>query len=189
MEESYDEGVATRIDSESCAVGGDPGGEALTGVRVGPGWSREIHVPGSDPRVPRGADAVERSGRPHRVRRPRETRPDPARYRGNCRTRPRNRLRRQWREGGEPRETRASKTRSGHRTGWARPVRSCGYERLPERIGGSGSRRACTMSTTSSACGRRISLFRGMRRQASTARRGGRTGRIWRPTSRISPAD
>jgi len=84
MKESYDEGVATRIGPESCAVGGDPGGEALTGVRAGPVWSREIHAPESDLRVPRGADAVEMSGRPHRARRQRETRSDPARSETRC---------------------------------------------------------------------------------------------------------
>jgi len=78
MKESYDEGVATRIGPESCAVGSNPGGEALTGVRAGPVWSREIHAPGI-PRVPRGADAVEMSGRSHRARRPRKARSDPAR--------------------------------------------------------------------------------------------------------------
>ena len=79
MKEPYDEGVATRIGPESCVVGSNPGGEALTGVRAGPVWSREIHAPGVIPRVPRGADAVEISGRPHRARRPRKARPDPAR--------------------------------------------------------------------------------------------------------------
>jgi hypothetical protein len=79
MKESYDEGVATRIGPESCVAGSDPGGEALTGVRAGPVWSREIHAPGVTPRVLRGADAVEISGRPRRARRHREARPDPAR--------------------------------------------------------------------------------------------------------------
>ena len=77
MKESYDEGVATRIGPESCVVGSDPGGEALTGVRAGPVWSREIHAP--QQRVLWGADAVDKGGRPHRVRREREARQDPAR--------------------------------------------------------------------------------------------------------------
>ena len=78
MKESYDEGVATRIGPESCVVGSNPEGEALTGVRAGPVWSREIHAPGI-PRVLRGADAVEISGRQHRACRPRKARSDPAR--------------------------------------------------------------------------------------------------------------
>ena len=84
MKESYDEGEATRIGPESCVVGSDPGGEALTGVRAGPVWSREIHAPGVIPRVLRGADAVEISGRPHRVRRHRKARLDPARSETRC---------------------------------------------------------------------------------------------------------
>jgi hypothetical protein len=84
MKESYDEGVATRIGPESCVVGSDPGGEALTGVRAGPVWSREIHAPGVILRVLRGADAVEESGRSHRARRHRKVRPDPARSETRC---------------------------------------------------------------------------------------------------------
>ena len=49
MKEPYDEGVATRIGPESCAVGSNPWGEALTGVRAGPVWSREIVPPGQSP--------------------------------------------------------------------------------------------------------------------------------------------
>jgi hypothetical protein len=79
MKESYGEGVATHTGPESCVVGSNPEGEALTGVRAGSVWSREIHAPGSDPRVPRGADAVEESGRRHRMRRHRKARSDPAR--------------------------------------------------------------------------------------------------------------
>jgi hypothetical protein len=79
MRVSYDEGVATRIGPESCVVGGDPGDEALTGERAGPVWSREIHAPERRLRVHRGADAVEECGRPHRARRHREARSDPAR--------------------------------------------------------------------------------------------------------------
>ena len=79
MKESYGEGVATHTSPESCAGGGNSVGEALTGVRAGRVLSREIHAPGRKPRVLRGADAVEVSGRPHRPRRQRETRQDPAR--------------------------------------------------------------------------------------------------------------
>ena len=51
MKESYDECVASHIGPESCAVVREGGGEALTGVRAGRVWSREI------PKV-QGADAV-----------------------------------------------------------------------------------------------------------------------------------
>ena len=73
MKESYGEGVATHTGPESCAVGREAGGEALTGARASRVLSREIHEP------LRGADALRNSGRPHRARRQRETRPDPAR--------------------------------------------------------------------------------------------------------------
>ena len=42
MKESYDEGIASHIGSESCASARKGGGEALTGVRAGRVWSREI---------------------------------------------------------------------------------------------------------------------------------------------------
>jgi len=42
MEESYGEGVANHIGPESCASVREGGGEALTGVRTGRVWSREI---------------------------------------------------------------------------------------------------------------------------------------------------
>jgi hypothetical protein len=72
MEELYIEGVATRDDPESCVGVREGGGEALTGVRAG----RAI-----EPRNPliRGADAVDRSGRPHHRPRYRELPADPAR--------------------------------------------------------------------------------------------------------------
>ena len=73
MEVSYGEGVATHTGPESCAVGREAGGEALTGGRAGRVSSRENFGP------LRGADAVETGGRPHRARRQRETREDPAR--------------------------------------------------------------------------------------------------------------
>ena len=73
MRESYGEGPATHTGPESCAVVRKTGGEALTGVRAGRVSSREIL--GSL----RGADAVETGGRPHRTRRQRETRTEPAR--------------------------------------------------------------------------------------------------------------
>jgi hypothetical protein len=79
MKESYGEGVATHTGPESCAVDREVGGEALTGVRTGWVSSREIHAPGRELRVLRGADAVEIGGRQHRACRQREARQDPAR--------------------------------------------------------------------------------------------------------------
>ena len=73
MEVSYGEGVATHTGPESCAAGRKAGGEALTGERAGRVLSREIVG------QLRGADAVETGERPHRARRYRETRTDPAR--------------------------------------------------------------------------------------------------------------
>jgi hypothetical protein len=77
MEEPYVEGVATHDGPESCAVVREGGGEALTGVRAG----RAI-----EPRntLDRGADAVDRSGRPHRWQRYRELLADPARSKTLC---------------------------------------------------------------------------------------------------------
>lgn len=73
MEVSYGEGVASHTGPESCAVAREGGGEALTGESAGRVSSRENYG------QLRGADAVETSGRPHRLRRQRETRWDPAR--------------------------------------------------------------------------------------------------------------
>ena len=79
MKESYGEGVATHTSPESCVVAGNRGHEALTGVRAGRVLSREIHAPARERRVLRGADAVEKGGRPHPTHREREVRRDPAR--------------------------------------------------------------------------------------------------------------
>jgi hypothetical protein len=72
MQELYTEGVAIHGGPESCVVVREDGGEALTGVRAG--WAIE-------PRnhLIRGADAVSRSGRPHRRQRFRKLPVDPAR--------------------------------------------------------------------------------------------------------------
>jgi len=72
MKEPYVEGVAIHDGPESCVAVRKGGGEALTGVRAG----RVI-----EPRNPldRGADAVDRSGRPHRPQRYRKLLADPAR--------------------------------------------------------------------------------------------------------------
>lgn len=79
MRVSHDEGLATHIGPESCAVIREGGGEALTGERAGRVWSRERDAPPRERRLLRGADAVEEGGRPHRGRRYRETPRDPAR--------------------------------------------------------------------------------------------------------------
>jgi len=71
MRVSYVEGVANHSDSESCLDDPQGRGEALTGERAGRPSSRERSL--------RGADAVRRCGRPHPVRRYRETPRDPAR--------------------------------------------------------------------------------------------------------------
>ena len=79
MKDSYSEGVAIHTDSESCMFARKGEGEALTGVRAGQVWSREIEPP-SRKRWPLwGADALEPSGRPNWKRRNRETLLDPAR--------------------------------------------------------------------------------------------------------------
>ena len=79
MKVPYGEGVATHTGPESCADrAGNRASEALTGERAGRVLSREIHAP-LEERVLRGADAVEEGGRPHRARREREARRDPAR--------------------------------------------------------------------------------------------------------------
>jgi hypothetical protein len=51
-------GVAIHIGPESCAVAGNRGGEALTGVHVGSVLSREMNAPPRERRVLRGADGV-----------------------------------------------------------------------------------------------------------------------------------
>jgi hypothetical protein len=77
MKESYGEGLATHTGPESCGVVREDGVEASTGDRAGRVFSRESSFL-------RGADAVRRGGRPQRVRRQRETYPDPARSETPC---------------------------------------------------------------------------------------------------------
>ena len=48
MQVPYDEGVATRIDPESCAVAREGLGEALTGECIGQPLSRERFISGAD---------------------------------------------------------------------------------------------------------------------------------------------
>ena len=73
MKDPYGEGLATHTGPESCAWVRKGRGEALTGESAGRVLSREMHEPLW------GADVLEDGGRPHRMRRHRETRPDPAR--------------------------------------------------------------------------------------------------------------
>ncbi len=59
MKDSYSEGLATRADSESCIFVRKGASEALTGVRAGQVWSREIEPPSRQRWPLWGADAVE----------------------------------------------------------------------------------------------------------------------------------
>jgi RNA-directed DNA polymerase len=83
MKESHDEGVASHIGPESCAMVRKDQGEALTGVRAGRVWSREnldalTGSPGSRRRLSRaegnsGCIDSARCMRSLRGRRPRST--------------------------------------------------------------------------------------------------------------------
>src|SRR5712692_8395085 len=77
MKESYKCEVATHIGPESCGAAREGGVEALTGKRAGRVFSRVRHLL-------RDADAVRRSGRPHRVHRYREVYQSPARSETPC---------------------------------------------------------------------------------------------------------
>ena len=79
MKESYVEGIASHGGPESCVHIREDVGEALTGVRAGRVLSRVIHAPRREPRVVRGAEAVEASRRPYRCSRKGKAAPDPAR--------------------------------------------------------------------------------------------------------------
>ena len=72
MKESYVEGVAAHNGPESCGVTREGAGEALTGALASWVWSREMFTV-------QGADAVEKSGRPHGAHRHGEVRVGPAR--------------------------------------------------------------------------------------------------------------
>jgi hypothetical protein len=72
MKKSYECEVATHIRPESCGAAREGGVEALTGERAGRVLSRVRTFL-------RDADAVRRSGRPHRVHRYREVCQSPAR--------------------------------------------------------------------------------------------------------------
>jgi RNA-directed DNA polymerase len=77
MQKSYESGSATHIGPESCGVTRKGDVEALTGERAGRVFSRVRNSL-------RDADAVRRSGRPHRVHRYREVPLSPARSETPC---------------------------------------------------------------------------------------------------------
>ncbi len=77
MQKSYECEVATHIGPESCGAARKGGVEALTGERAGRVFSRERTFL-------RDADAVRRSGRPHRAHRYREVCQSPARSETPC---------------------------------------------------------------------------------------------------------
>jgi len=77
MQKSYESGTATHIGPESCGAAREGSVEALTGDRAGRVFSRVR-------RSLRDADAVRRSGRPHRVHRYREVCQSPARSETPC---------------------------------------------------------------------------------------------------------
>src|SRR5262249_49229790 len=77
MQKSYECEIATHIGPESCGVTRKGGVEALTGERAGRVFSRVRNFL-------RDADAVRRSGRPHRVHRYREVCQSPARSETPC---------------------------------------------------------------------------------------------------------
>jgi hypothetical protein len=72
MKVSYSEGLATHTGPESCGAAREGGDEALTGEGAGRVFSRERDLL-------RGADAVRRGGRQHRVHRYCEVHGSPAR--------------------------------------------------------------------------------------------------------------
>ncbi len=77
MQKSYECELATHIGPESCGVTRKSGVEALTGEGTGRVFSRVR-------KLLRDADAVRRSGRPHRVHRYREVCQSPARSETPC---------------------------------------------------------------------------------------------------------
>ena len=84
MKESYVEGLASYGGPESCVHAREGVGEALTGEKAGRELSCVIHAPRLRLRVVRGAEAVERSRRPHRACRFGEAGADPAQSETPC---------------------------------------------------------------------------------------------------------
>jgi hypothetical protein len=79
MKVSYVEDVANHNGPESCGAAREGGVEASTGGRAGRVLSREIYALPRKRQVLRDADAVEKDGRQHRVRRHCKACLDPAR--------------------------------------------------------------------------------------------------------------
>ena len=79
MKVSYVEGVANHNGPESCGAAREGGVEALAGGRTGRVLSCEINALLRKRQVLRDADAVEKDGRQHQVRRYRKACSDPAR--------------------------------------------------------------------------------------------------------------
>jgi|SRR5882672_10903081 len=77
MKKSYGKGLATHTGPESCGVSRKGDVEALTGERAGRVFNRVRNSL-------READAVRRSGRPHRMHRYREAHLSPARSETLC---------------------------------------------------------------------------------------------------------
>ena len=84
MKVSYVEGVANHNDLESCGATRKGGDEALTEERAGWVLSREIMTLLRKQQALQGADALEISGRQHRVHRHRKVYQDPARSETPC---------------------------------------------------------------------------------------------------------
>ena len=78
------EGLASHVAPESCVAAREGRGEALTREGAGRVFSRESHALVREHEAFQGADAVEKRGRPNRVRRQGETHPDPARSETPC---------------------------------------------------------------------------------------------------------
>src|SRR5215467_15666048 len=73
MKVSYVKGLANRNGPESCGAAREGGVEALTGGRrIGRVLSREINALWRKPQILRDAEAVEKTGRQHRVHRQRK---------------------------------------------------------------------------------------------------------------------
>jgi hypothetical protein len=78
------EGLASRVDPESCVAVREGRGEALTGEGAGRVFSRESHALVREHEAFRGADAGGECRRPDRLRCQGETHSDPARSETPC---------------------------------------------------------------------------------------------------------
>ena len=84
MKVSYVKGLANRNGPESCGAAREGGVEALTGERTGRVLSCEMHALPRKRWELRDADALETSGRQHRVGRHCKAHQDPARSKTPC---------------------------------------------------------------------------------------------------------